>query len=138
VLLGSTADEAPKTATDAVAVKDQDAIQGEWRVTHFEEEGDVKAVPPEKLKSMRYVFSGGKAAIKIDGKVRAEGKFKLDSGKDPKHIDLDYGDGNTPGIYKLEGGRLTICCPAFRRETPRPKEFKTQKESGTMLMKLER
>jgi uncharacterized protein (TIGR03067 family) len=115
---------------------DAEAIQGVWKITHFEEQGKVE--PPEKFKSMVYVFMDGKATIKVDGKAVVEGKYKLDPSKDPKHIDLKLGDEDGPGIYKLDGNKLTICAPAFAAKAKRPKEFKAPKDSRLMLMKFER
>src|SRR5258708_5428979 len=66
--------------------QDGEAIIGEWKIMHFEEEGEVD--PPAKFKSMTYVFTEGKAAIKMDGKIVVEGTLKLDPTKDPKHLDF--------------------------------------------------
>ena len=122
-------------ADDKPAKKlDTEAIQGEWKIKYFEEQGEV--TPPEKFKSMVYALADGKIAIKNDGKIMVEGK--VDSSKEPKYIDLKVGDENVPGIYQLDGDNLTICAPAVAAKADRPKEFKAPKGSGMMLMKLER
>jgi uncharacterized protein (TIGR03067 family) len=124
-------------AEDKPAKKpDTEIIQGEWRLIYFEEEGEVD--PPEKYKSMVLILADGKVTIKVEGKIVVEGKYKLDSSKQPKCIDLNRGEEDGPGIYELDGDKLTICAPAFEMKSDRPKEFKAPKGSGLLLMKLER
>jgi uncharacterized protein (TIGR03067 family) len=115
---------------------DREAIIGEWKVAHFEEQGEVE--PPGKLKSMTYVFSDGKAAIKLDGKIVVEFTMKLDPTKEPKHLDFEHPKEHSIGIYKLDGDKLTICARAFIDKGDRPKEFKTGKGSRLMLIELDR
>lgn len=115
---------------------DADAIQGEWKITYFEEQGEVD--PPQNYKTTRWNFGDGKLTINVDGKAVTEGKYQLDPTQKPPHIDAKYSDEEAPGIYKLEGDTLTICAPAFRGKGERPKEFKAPKGSRLMLIKFER
>src|SRR4051794_30271185 len=80
-------------------LRDSEAIQGEWRIASFEEDG--QKTPAEKLAKLTYVFKEGKAALCVDGKVVAEGTYKLDPDKEPKHINLNLGDADGLGIYKF-------------------------------------
>jgi uncharacterized protein (TIGR03067 family) len=127
-------------ATDEPKQKpDAELIQGEWRVTHFEEEG--KPNPPESLKTITYVFANGTVTIKDGGKPldKKAGTYRLDPSKDPKRIDLkSEGEEDGLGIYQLEGDRLSICAPLGSGKIERPKEFKTGAKSGLMLIRLER
>ena len=71
-------------------------------------------------------------------------KFKLDSSKTPKAIDLIPQDGPgkgkvAAGIYSLEKGQLKLCVHNFGGDlTQRPKEFKTQSGDGLGIIVLER
>jgi uncharacterized protein (TIGR03067 family) len=65
-----------------------------------------------------------------DGGAR-EFKYKLNSSKQPKWIDIDMGKRVTEGIYKPEGEELTICVVAGAvggKASGRPTEFKASKE----------
>jgi uncharacterized protein (TIGR03067 family) len=111
---------------------DAEAIQGTWKVTHFEETG--KGLPINGS----YIFMDGKVIMKIEGEIVSEGYYQLDSSKEPKQIDFNFGGEYAPGIYKLEGNDLTICAPAYAAATPRPKEFKAPAGSSMMLIELKR
>ncbi len=120
---------------------DAKAMQGTWRLTHFEDQGK-KAEILEKVKSLTYTFDGSKATMKIDGKVIREGSFELLPKSTPKGIDLLVKDEISPGIYKLEKDRLTICVTTTTvlgfRNKKRAGEFATKEGSRTTLMVLER
>ena len=115
---------------------DGEAIQGDWRITYFEEQGEV--IPPEMFKTMIYTFANGEFTLKLDGKAVVAGKYTLDATKTPSHINLKADGEDMPGIYKLDGDTLILCQPALQRNHERPKEFNAPKNSRLMLMKLER
>ena len=101
------------------AAEDNDnaKIQGTWKVTSREHAG--KKFPGENLGE--FVFSGDSFTMR--GKRTLKGKYKLDSSKSPKHLDLNFTGENgdvvpSPAIYKLEGHRLTICRSRCRTTTP--------------------
>jgi uncharacterized protein (TIGR03067 family) len=127
----SSADEKPK---------DDNAIQGEWRIVSFVEDG--QGVPAAEFKGAYYAFEKGKMVMKKDGKMFVKGTYTLDPSKTPKHIDVvvtnDKKGETEQGIYKLEGDKLTICAPAFAKNKERPKEFASKSKSGTILVVLER
>jgi uncharacterized protein (TIGR03067 family) len=69
-------------------------------------------------------------------------KFKLDSTKSPKTIDLIAQEGNdkgkvAPGIYALGNGQLRLCINIFGDLSYRPEEFKTQERDGIGFVVLE-
>jgi len=71
-------------------------------------------------------------------------KFKLDSSKTPKAIDLIAIDGSdqgkiATGIYALKNRQLKLCVNLFGKDTTqRPTEFKTQAGDGVGFATLER
>ena len=65
------------------------------------------------------------------------GKWKLDPGKSPAHLDFTYEDGpakgtTLKGVYKFEGDTLTVCFGGFGKD--RPTEFASKAGSGTILI----
>jgi uncharacterized protein (TIGR03067 family) len=117
-------------------------IQGEWHVVRAEQDGDPI---PKEAGSITYTFSDGKYATKLDGSeievAGAESRgntYKLDASKSPREIDLESAGGTTRGIYRLNGGELTLCAATGEGNKARPTEFKTSKGSNALLMKLER
>ena len=63
---------------------------------------------------------------------------KIDGSKTPKQIDFLKKDGTVRslGIYKLEGGKLTVC---FKKKTgERPKTFESKAGSKNMVLIFER
>ncbi len=126
----------PKSANDA---KD---LQGTWQAVDLEANGEKK--PGDEAKELQVVFKGDLVyAVKPEGDGRKV-KFKLDSSKTPKTIDLiaiDESDKGkiAAGIYSLENGRLRLCVNLFGKDTTqRPTEFKTQSGDGVGFVTLER
>ncbi|MEO2091338.1 MAG: TIGR03067 domain-containing protein [Gemmataceae bacterium] len=120
---GLTAAPVPKEKKD---VKDEDAIQGSWKIESFDAGGNGPGAPPkEMLDQMRFVF-------KKDGKLSVgggpggqgrDGEYKLDPAAKPKTIDL-ISDGRTaPGIYELDGDTFKLCMSEGQNAI-RPTEFK--------------
>ena len=126
----------PFVAADDKPADDAKAIQGTWQMTHSEEEG-VK-MPTDRVKECVCVLDNGKLVMKYQGKIMAEGTYKIDPAKTPRQIDMIQNDEVGRGIYKLEKDRLTICASAFPSNKTRPDEFSTKAESRTMLLILER
>jgi uncharacterized protein (TIGR03067 family) len=91
----------------------------------------------DDLKKHQFIFDGDTVTLKEQNKAR-EHSFQIDPSKTPKIIDLfdKKGDAVGHGIYKLEGGMLTIALakPQFNR----PTEFTTKKDSSHMVIVLKR
>lgn len=67
------------------------------------------------------------------GTVQLEQQIKLDETADPKALDfLKAGGGSIPGIYKLEGDKLTICLNPLGDE--RPVKFDAGKAGGSLVV----
>ncbi len=120
----------PKSANDAKN------LQGTWQAVDLEANGEKR--PDDQMKELQIVFKGDEVfAIKPDGEGRKV-KFKLDSSKTPKAIDLiavrrigqreDLGLESTP----CKHGKLRVCVNIFGKDTTqRPTEFKTQEGDGS-------
>jgi uncharacterized protein (TIGR03067 family) len=110
---------------------------GTFRVVLFERDG-VKTRDAE-LKKMKVIVKG------TDGEFHASGgitrsRFAVAPRKTPKEIDCVYLNGplrgrTILGIYKFEGGRLTVCYADPGKA--RPKAFATRPGSGLVLYVLQ-
>ena len=129
-------------AAEPKSVNDAQSLQGTWQAVNLEANGERK--PDDEAKELQIVFKGDQVfAVKPEGEGRKV-KFKLDSSKTPKTIDLiaiDESDKGkiATGIYSLENGRLRLCVNLFGKDTTkRPTEFKTQSGDGVGFATLER
>ncbi len=140
LLLGLAAGLALASAP-AAAPNDHDRLQGAWRLTAVEVNG--QAIALENLKSGGKVLVGtltvaGDSYTFRLGDVRLALTFAMDQSKSPRTIDLTVAEGpqkgqTLHGIYKLEGDTYTIC----RNVEPgkdRPTQFATRPDSGLMLV----
>jgi uncharacterized protein (TIGR03067 family) len=124
-------------ADDEATRRDLKALGGKWTTVRFEHKGRV--APADKAKATLTMEAGGKGVLRPEGgEVRFS--FDIDPSKDPKQITLTYDEGPLKGvkqfgIYKLEGGKLTLCFAAPRApEEERPKEFKTEGNDYTLIV----
>ena len=127
---------ADKSASDA---KD---LQGTWQAVDLEANGEKS--PADQVKELQIVIKADEIfAVKPHGED-PRNKFKLDSSRTPKTIDLTPLDGPrkggiVAGIYSLQNGQLRLCINIFGKDPARrPTEFKTQAGDGVGLVTLER
>lgn len=136
LMLSSAAVAADQPAPGA---KDQERLQGTWRVVALENEG--KPVPAEAIKGATLTFTKDQYELK-GGREEFRGRFKLHATQEPRGIDSTFVEadgkekGVAVGIYKLEGDRLTICWRQGDKD--RPREFGSKPESGLRLLVAER
>jgi RNA polymerase sigma-70 factor (ECF subfamily) len=148
VLLVCLATSAFARADDA-ASREVKELEGEWHAVEAERDG--KTSTADDVTNLRLVFKRDEIIIKSGDGTGGERKkkFKLDSGKTPKAIDITSLDGQEKGvtsacIYSLvksqSKGRLRLCMPYSPKKDPseRPTEFRTQVGDGLMLIVLER
>lgn len=114
--------------------KEDEKLKGMWVLTSLEKDG--KSLPGEKDEIV--VISAGKITT---GKPndQAETRYKVDSTKNPKTIDItpETADlGVIRGIYQIEGDVLKICTGQPGKE--RPTRFETKPDSGHSLAVLKR
>lgn len=116
-------------------------LQGSWKVLAIEADGrKATAAEVEALQGAGWTFKGSQVTF---GDENAPGRssFKLDPARTPRQIDLVALDGNQKGktmegIYRLEGGTLTICLSDPGKG--RPKTFATEAGTGQGLIVLEK
>jgi RNA polymerase sigma factor (sigma-70 family) len=126
-------------ASRPAAKTDLARIQGEWKLEYVEIDGRPQKL--EHFQTIRLVIQGDRATLGRNEGHDETGSVKLDPTKQPKAIDLNltpYGGPadqvlTSPGIYKLEGDKLTICyAPHLDAGQLRPTEFETAKEGGRL------
>lgn len=117
---------------------DLDKLQGTWRVTSLEVDG--QAMAPSALGDARIVITRNRfVSLGMGGTY--EGTVEIDATRSPRTFDLVFTAGHAIGtrnlgIYKLERDRWTICLAT--RGTTRPKEFATRAGTGLALETLRR
>ena len=117
---------------------DLEKLQGTWHVTALELDGQTMTAN---------AFDG--ALIVIDKRqftsigmgFTYEGIVELNERRKPKTLDMLFTAGHATGvrnlgIYKLNGGKWTLCLAT--RGTERPKKFATMPDTGLALETLER
>ena len=124
------------------AKKDQEALQGSWKVVSSEAGGKDQT---EQFKDHLLVFEGDTFALKKGNDVGLKGTFKLDPSEKPSAIDMTIAEGGQEGdkgkvlhgIYELGKGTLKWCT-AEPGGTDRPKEFSTKEGINHMLVTLKK
>jgi uncharacterized protein (TIGR03067 family) len=121
---------APAMADDAAD------LAGSWTALRAERDG----APAPELIGHRLLFAGDRFEIAgKDGRPLYAGSYSVDDVTEPAAIDFvqDGGaaDGQTwEGIYRLDGGELTIVDDAVDPAQGRPTDFTTAKGSGRVLL----
>jgi uncharacterized protein (TIGR03067 family) len=121
--------------------KDKDKLQGTWKTVTVQEDGEKK----DDTEDHRLIFSGDEFCIKKGDETVIKGKFKIDSSKKPKQIDMDITqaskeefEGKTAvGIYELDGDTLKWCVKKPGKGE-RPKEFASDHGSSHLLVTFKR
>jgi len=121
------------------AKKELEHLQGAWIMTSLEINGE--RIAPERFQNTRLEIKGDRYVVDT-GKGTHEAILALDPSKSPKAIDMKLADGpnkgeTAEGIYKLEGGTLTICRPRLPPQA-RPAEFTTKPGTDRFLVVWQR
>jgi uncharacterized protein (TIGR03067 family) len=116
-------------------------LQGTWHVIELEANGNRK--PAEEIDGMKLVVKQDELWVVKSSGPDPKLKFRLDSQKSPKTIDLIGQEGNDKekvvlGIYSLEKGQLRLCINLFGTPSYRPVEFKTREGDGVGFAILDR
>jgi uncharacterized protein (TIGR03067 family) len=108
---------------------DKEKIQGTWRVVRFEVNGerpDKEFIEGE----LKLIFTAEKFWTHVDDPDKQSHKYKLDSTKKPKEIDIGSEGkeetGALLGIYSFDGDLLRICYASKKR----PTDFTTKAAKG--------
>jgi uncharacterized protein (TIGR03067 family) len=113
-------------------MNDEKEIQGTWALVSGERSG--KPFPDEVVRQVKLIFAGDKL-ITQHKERKSEARFKLDSTKTPKEMDLDMDGAIGKGIYQLDGDALKIAHGEVGDS--RPAEF-PRPGSGLTVMVLKR
>jgi uncharacterized protein (TIGR03067 family) len=113
--------------------KELKRFQGDWQAVAVKRDG--KTTEGDALKGKGWRFDGNKL-IPLDD-VKDEATITLDPTKKPATVDIKDKNGKVnQGIYKFTGDdKLTVCA---RSDSTRPKEFDAAKDSGNIVIELER
>ena len=128
----TAADDAKKALAD---------LQGKWEFTEVTEGG--RKVDAEKLKAFSITFTGDQAEMPFDGRKAISQTVTLRPAANPREIDLQYppeieGGQTRPGIYKLEGGVLTLAI-GVGKDAKRPASFEsTGRPNPSVVMVLKK
>ena len=93
--------------------KDNEKLQGTWKGVTAQQGGEFQ----DDAQEHRLIFSGDEFTVKKGEETMVKGKFKIDSSKKPKEIDMEFTqakkenlNGKTAlGIYELDGDTLKWC-----------------------------
>jgi len=129
---------------DSPPNKDQQKIQGTWKLIKFETPPDKR--PPDELTAKaRLDFADKKLVTRIGDDVVDETTFKLDGTKSPKWFDTLVARGpnkgkTAAGIYELDGDNLKICIgpPGQKRPTAFKVTSDANAMTGVMFLKREK
>lgn len=114
-------------------VKDEDAIQGTWKVETFDLGGAAGGPPPGEVTKLKLTFKDGKvAADRGDGKPDAI-DYKIDPSTTPKSLDLIEKSNPMLAIYELEGDTLKICVSEGGAKGVRPAEMKSDGKNVAVI-----
>lgn len=113
-------------------------LEGVWVVAKYEWNGE--ALPKKDWFTKSMEFKGEKVRIKqldmLDKLETKEYKFKTDPKATPMEIDIGEGLEGSVGIYKFEKDKLIISL--LSKQFTRPKEFVSKKDTGFVVLTLER
>jgi uncharacterized protein (TIGR03067 family) len=119
--------------------KDDDAFQGSWSVVKYVDSG--KDEDEVTRKQLTIAFKGDAMEVLVAGKTEETYRFKLDSSKKPRHIDIfEKKEKSDPlqGLYELDGDTLKICWNKEAPDKGRPTEFNSTDKNKWHLMVLKR
>ena len=126
-------------ASDAAVRKELSRLQGTWRFTTLEIDGN--AIPEEAIRTSSIVIEGDTFVV-TSSAATYSGTFRLALGGSIKTIDLVFTRGleagtTTLGIYRIDGDTWTICI-GLAPSRARPTDFATASGSGLALETLVR
>ena len=100
-------------------IDDLKNIQGNWQVTHSEDNG--KVAPQALLNNLQMIITKKKMSLQMAGGNMYRSTFKLDATTTPKSMDMTKNGKTIYGIYEIQGDTLRMC---FAKESqPRPTSF---------------
>jgi uncharacterized protein (TIGR03067 family) len=125
---------------DALEAVGRQELAGRWQAVTYALDG--KKATDEQMRKIQLLIDGeGKTTAVNNGKMFIASTIKIDPIAEPMTMDLTFTDGapkgtTSLGIYKIEGGVLTICRAPAKK--PRPTDFSSTPDSGLTLMTYKR
>ncbi len=115
-------------AAEDDAKKALKSLEGDWKVTKMIAAGEVV-----EAKMLSFTIKGDQIIPSDSPKDSAT--IKLDPSTKPTSIEFkDTHNEKNPGIYLLDGDKLTLCFA--KGKGAQPKEFQSTKASDTVLIEL--
>ncbi len=105
-------------------------IEGQWVLGSYVQGGQ----PDPKRIGLHFTFDQGTVTVAEEGQGI---RYAVRPKADPPEIDLTAAKDAIPGIYKIDGGTLTICFPKGGGKD-RPTRFESPAGSPLVLMTLKR
>jgi uncharacterized protein (TIGR03067 family) len=115
-------------------------LQGAWKPVRLERAGET--VADGALPGARFVVDGSTLRFRVGDHTLLDVRFSVSPTRTPAHIDLTSVAGPTRGqtlrgIYRLEGGQLTLCWP-LGEDRQRPTRFDTKGDRDWVVLTLVR
>jgi uncharacterized protein (TIGR03067 family) len=113
---------------------DTDELAGSWSCVSGVNDG--KPLAEDIVKQLKLTLTKDRYKTEKGQVVLFDGVYKIDAGRQPKHIDITAPEGEqagktSKGIYALEGETLRMCYA--NPDKDRPKEFESKPGSGVTL-----
>ena len=110
-------------------------IQGIWKVVSWEQAG--RKEKPEEFKNWQLHIDLDAVSVWNGDQKVSEESYRINPAVKPRQIDLTVKDKKTPGIFRLQGNKLTLCLDRVGRG--RPSKFASEVDSpNEYLIELER
>src|SRR5262249_54878273 len=114
-------------------------FQGKWKIASIEVNGEK--VETERFAKAVLTITGDERLLKDDDKVVTRSKYKIDSSKNPKTIEIIVSEGNLKGrtlkgIYEIKGDTHTINVTVEGDD--RPTDFTAKADSNRLLQTFKR
>jgi RNA polymerase sigma factor (sigma-70 family) len=137
---------APKGGEAGKAQTDRERLQGTWLVVGAEEQGEKVSEKALKEAKETFVVKGETMTYCRDGTAQVTMKIRLDPGKMPTTVDLEFTDGKEKGyknhaIYRLDGDTLRLRMNdkfGGNSVNERPASFSTTEGKEAVLFILKR
>ncbi len=129
----------PSSAQDDAVKKEQDKLQGQWKLLSGEDSG--LPIAKDSLGDFKLVITGTSYVFHAGDEVE-KGNFKVNPATTPAQLDIEIAEGSYKGdkqlgIYEFKDSKLKFCLAQPGGMT-RPAKFSTTTEDKYILFEFER